>query len=437
MTAHGELSADELRLPPLTDFLATTLRGLYLAFTKSPEGIPRSKDELVEALSPHVEESELSVLVSNLEATQTFRHLYVYAFKTNPNWDDLKAAISTLDQAGPLCLDQKTNLHYLGSCNYDYPLLRLAHPVKNSGYVQTGPQTKTLHTVWFRHPVIVAIKPDLGLVEIRFNGFDQTKDTPDDDRISYSDIATWCKQFVELFFNANLRGLPLKEPVEKLLGAYPEEVWTKKNVSLVGKARISLDVGDTDDDDNVHELITKAFALQESDTNPLKAMKSWTAENVTLFWSHFKAFTRIDYTGDAPEIMFSWKSAEYRSLRSHDQIMKRMVEFTDLDHSQILRKLALALNDADESDTLTVLDVSQRAGTSTNEAMEYLLQQVGSKRLRMMFRVKTSHHLLDAANSWVPSLGQLPRSVVTVEGESIDLTNPANVEVGFMPVEGR
>jgi len=429
------MTPDTLRLPPLTEFLAGSLRNLYLAFTQSPEAVPRSKEELVEALSPHVEDRGLGQLISQLEATQTFRHMYLYALAKRPDGRALSQAISSLNSAAPICVDDKTKLHYLGDCPNDYPLLRLAHPVTNSYYVPDGVERMKLETSSFRHAVVIAIKPELGVVEIRFNGYEQSKYTSDKNRISYRDVAASCAGFLAGALNVEVKGLPLKQPVEELIENYGDEVSHQKNVSRVGGGRISLDVGDSDDATDLNDLLKTAFQLKGTGTSPTAAMNSWTAENVTLKWSKFNALTRIDYTGETPEVMFSWKSVEHRSLKNQDHIIKTMVAFTDLDRSRDMRKIASSLQNLKTGEVLTVLDVSQRAGAPVNDAMEHLLEQVRSRRMRMLFRVRASSALIDTSNNWVLSVAELPQQVETMDGDTIDLSNPANIEVGFTLAE--
>jgi hypothetical protein len=412
--------------------LAGTLRTLFLAFTQSPEGIPRSKDELVEALTPHVEDPTLAKIIANVEATQTFRHSYIYALGKRPDSRELANILSAIDPGAPFCVNDKSNLQYLGSCPNDYPLLRLAHPVTNTYYVPETEGRLKPETSSFRHAVVIAIKPELGIVEIRFNGYEQSKFTSEADRISYREIAEHCKAFLIAGFGLDIQALQLKQPIEELLSKYSDEVIQSKNVSRVGRGgRISLDVGDTDDVVDITTLLRQANLLKKDDESPTAAIESWTAENVTLTWLKYKALTRIDYMGETPEILFSWKAVEHRSLWNHDSIIKRMVTFADLENSQVVRNLEAVVSNMSAKDILTVLDISQAANVPLSGALEYLMQMVESKRLGMFFRVKTDQQLLDMYNNWVASLGALPREVETIHGQKIDLMDPRNVEVGF------
>lgn len=431
-----QMTVKTLQLPPLSEFLAGNLRTLYAMFLKSPEAVPRSKEELVEALEPHIEDADLGRLIAQLEATQTFRHLFLFAIDSKVDLRKLSQSIEPLLKAAPVCVHDETQLHFLGRCPNDYPILRLAHPVTSTYYVPDGIGRQKLQTTSFRHAVVIAVKPELGIVEIRFNGYEQSKYTPEKNRVSYLDLANSCVQFLSNL-GVNVRGLQLKQPVEELVENYGDEVSHQKNVSRVGGGRISLDVGDSADATDLNDLLKEAFKLKGTGTSPTAAMNSWTAEQVTLKWSRFNAHTRIDYTGQTPEVMFSWKSVEHRSLKNQDQIIKTMVSFADLDQSRDKRKLIATLSEIEVKQVVTVLDISQRAATSAADAMEFLVEQVTSRRLRMVFRVKTTAHLVDASNDWVSSVAELPIEAKTMDGKSIDLTNFANVEVGFTRLEAR
>lgn len=430
MNAATELSPQELLLPPLTEFLAGALRTLYLGYMHSPEGIPRSKEELVQGLAPHLQDEKLATLISSLEATQTFRHVYVYALAERVDAKELQTAIEALEKAAPFCAIEK--LHYLGSNRNDYPLLRLAHPVTSSYLVPDGAGRMKIETSSVRHAVVIAIKPELGIVEIRFNGYEQAKYTTEINRISYRDIADQCKAFLNIYLGIKVRGLPLKLAVDELLSKYPDEVAQKNNVSLIENlGRISLDVFDGQVIADINELLKKAKLSRQGDSNDKVATTGWSAERIILEWPKFSALTRIDFTGETPEVMFSWRASEHRALRSHDIIIKRLMTYTDLNHSEINRKLESALFGLNPADIVTVVDISQRANTSAQEALAFVMQMVEAKRLQMLFRVKTSSHLLDAENSWVMSLAALPREVETMDGSKLDLFDPRNVEVGF------
>jgi hypothetical protein len=425
----------DLKLPPLSEFLAATLKALYFSFTHSPEEVPRSKEELISALTPHVSDDRVSALIAKLEATQPFRHVFVYSISNKANEAKILEKLDSLKNSEPVCIDDSKSFYFIDSCPYAYPLIRLAHWVKNTTYVPDGIDRLKKISSSFRHSVVVAIKPSIGIVEFRFSGYEQTKLTPPNDRISYLDIANICKAFVIDRLGVELAGLALKAPIEQLINTYREEVSFSKNSSRVGKGRIVLDAGDSDDSGDLKDLIKQAFNLGSReglpDAQASSAMSSWTAEQVTLNWARFKAATRIDYTGDTPEVMFSWKAAEHRSLVNADMIIKRMVEFADLDDSKNRRKVADAVAAIGADDVITVLDLSQRAGVASSYALEYLLQILSTDKMHMLFRVRTNDHLLDASNNWVASINEIPNIVQTVSGEIIDTTNPKDVEVGF------
>lgn len=424
----------ELKLPPLSEFLAGTLKSLYFSFTHSPEEVPRSKEELISALAPHVSDVRVSALIAKLEATQPFRHVFIYSIKKTASEEKILANIAALINDDPICIDGAKNFYLLDSCPHTYPLIRMAHWIKNTSYVPDGVDYMKKVNSSFRHSVVIAIKPSVGIVEFRFSGYEQSKLTPPNDRISYGDIANICKGFIFDCLGIELSGLALKSPIEQLLVSYGDEVTLSKNSSRVGKGRIVLDAGDADDSGDLNDLIKQAFNLKRFDAQASSAMSSWTAEHITLNWPKFKAATRIDYTGDTPEVMFSWKAAEHRSLANADLIIKRMVEFADLDDSRNRRRIADAIGALSSDDVVTAFEVSQRAGVGTSHALESLLQGLSAKKMQMLFRVRTDDHLLDTSNNWVSSINELPKLVQTVSGTTIDTTNPKDVEVGFRPV---
>ncbi|WP_141758519.1 hypothetical protein [Duganella sp. HH105] len=426
------LSFDSIENARLDDFQSTQLRDLYIAHFKSPEKVPRSKVELVEALKDEVSQEDFRTLLGRLEATQSFRHLYLFAFASPVTGkqlhDSLQSWSNQLNLPFPFPLSE-TGLHYLGALDHPYPLIRLAHAVRNKIYVPAGEGMLKLVDRSFRHPIVIAIKPDQGIVEVRFNGFEQSKDTPSSDRISYQTIAEECRSFIQEVFAVPVKGMQLKSSIEKMLIAHPKEVGQVKNISRVGGGRVSIDAGDTEESQDFSEFLQSAFKLK--DGSPIAAMSSWTAEHITLRWHELKVATRIDLTGQTPELLFLWKGTHLRSLESIDLIIKRLIEFADLSFSLTRVRLSEAVQNFAQS-VFTVFDLAQLASAPYEDTLGYLLEKTSTPEISMRFRIKSDEHLHEMTNDWRLSLSDIPRIIETESGKRIDTTNPKSIEVGFV-----
>jgi hypothetical protein len=425
-----------LEFPNLEEFQSTQLRDLYIAFYKTPENVPRSKADLLEALSEVYTDSHFRYLLARLEATQAFRHAYVYSFHADQGKASLRERIGNLDELIEKLTyksDSACKLKYLGTVPAPYPLLRLVHPVHNIVYIPAGQGLLKKTERISRHPVTVAIKPDLEIVEVRFDGFDQTRDTPAEYKIPYELIAQECRSFVESTLAVTVKGLPLKSAVASLLREYPDEVTQVKNISRVGNGRVSIDTGDSEESDDVSSFLRSAFNLSGPDPIPSRAMDSWIAEHITLRWSEQKIETRLDLTRETPEIYFLWKSSPFKSMATHDKIIRRLLEFADLSYSNMQKKLKSSMKDFGTA-IFTPFELSQRAAAPLEEALSYLLEETSKNHLKIRFRVRCDEHLQEVFNNWKSNLADIPKNVTTESQQVINTSDPKNIEIGFANV---
>lgn len=429
-----QLHSEKLELPELQDFQVAQLRELLIAFTKSPEDIPRSKSELIEKLEGSLHDQELQELIARLEATQVFRHVYIYALRQRGKTSEFQKKLTQRfpDRKGFFELDGSAHLTYLGQCSNDYLLLRFAQPIRNWGYVQVGPNLQELKERSFRHAVIVAIKPELGIVEVRFSGFDQSKHTPVEHRVPYLTIAQECKAFVESVFDVEVDALLLKSSIESMLTEYPKEISQVKGISRFGNGRLSIDIGEEADSVDFNAYIKEAFQLNPSDASPEVAMLKWTTEHITLRWHDLKILTRIDLTGSTTEVMFLWRGNHIRSMKNSDHVIRRLIEFADLDYSNIRKRIGVSLAVLTNNQVFTPLDIAQRSNAGLEDTLAFLLEQTAMARLTMRFRVKSSEHLQSFSNEWRTTLADFPSDVITENNKKLDLTDANNIEVGFV-----
>jgi len=79
--------------------------------------------------------------------------------------------------------------------------------------------------------------------------------------------------------------------------------------------------------------------------------------------------------------------------------------------------------------------VAQQYGLPRADVVEILNAAVAKGNFEPRFRVNTDNLLIDFANTWRRTLGELPHSVSDEEGNLIDLTLPSNIEVAFQRVK--
>ncbi|NUU04588.1 hypothetical protein [Herbaspirillum robiniae] len=440
-TRHGEKmglpAADDLpRLfwPSHTAFDVPQLRELIFAFTKSPENIPRARSELLNLVEEHSSDPEFARLLAKLEIIQPYRHTYLFAFTGKTALSDLVSLLDAWAALHGRIEHGKTKLNYLDYRADGYLSIRFAHLVKNFVYESVGPGMQQLKERTQRYAVVAAIKPDLNLVEIRFDGFEQTRDTPAIDKVSYADIAADCKAILESMFGIGVESLPLKAAIQEMLSKHADEVVQLKNNSRVGAGRIAIDTGD-DDEGDLNVFLQNAFA-SKSPVDPLSSMENWTTESIVLRWKNLKIITRVDLATVTPEIFFSWKKGAEKIIRNSDQIMRRLAEHTDLAFANSRQRIATRFKSLLSNDkVLTPLELAQASNSSVDASMGYLLEQVSKGGITLKFRIATHEVLIDFANKWFSSLAELPAEVQTASGQILPLADPKNIEIGFAATE--
>lgn len=427
----------DLALPPLADFSASQLKDLLFAFTKSPEGIPRSKNALLEKLSASLPDSELIGLIARLEARQPFRHVFLLSFNERVKRNEVVARATAYSQrledsaSGALPL----GLHVLdvhAPPHDDTVLVRLAHCVSNYDLRPVSATTMEKVRLEVRHPIVIAVKPDAGLVEIRFNGFDQTKYTPADEKISYLSIAEACAEIARDALKLDVGAVQLAQAVAALIEKYPSEVVEKRMISRTDKGRVSIDADETTSASNVAGVLRNALNIDDPSIEVQKAMASWTKEHVTLSWEKYRIYTRLDLTLPIPEIMFIWRTSGNKNWQTCDEIMRMLTSEAELRPTNVRAAAAIAWAAVPSDSVVVPFELAQRASIAHDDALQYLLELVAKNIAQMRFRIRTPLLLLDGRNDWRESMAEFPHEVQLEDRSRLNLVDLKNIEVGFV-----
>ncbi|MDN8092044.1 hypothetical protein QZN29_11435 [Burkholderia multivorans] len=426
-----------LALPPLEDFSASQLKDLFFAFTKSPEGIPKSKSGLLEQLKGALPDSELTGLIARLEARQPFRHVFLLSFNERVRRHEIVARATAYSERLRANASDSLplGLHVLdvhAPPHDDTVLVRLAHCVSNYDLRPVSATTMEKVRLEVRHPIVIAAKPDAGLVEIRFNGFDQTKYTPAEEKVSYLSIAEACAEIARDAFQLNVGAVQLARAVDILIEKYPNEIVEKRMISRTDKGRVAIEADEAASSSNVAGVLRNALSIDDPSIEVQKAMASWTKEYVTLSWERFGIYTRLDLTLPIPEIMFLWRTSANKSWQTCDEIMRMLTSEAELRPSNVRASAAIAWAAVPSDAVVVPFEFAQRASIAQDDALQYLLELVAKKIAQMRFRIRTSLLPLDGTNDWRESLAEFPHEVVLEDRSHLNLVDLKNIEVGFV-----
>ncbi|CAH0269011.1 hypothetical protein SRABI118_03435 [Massilia sp. Bi118] len=428
--APSEILPEELRHAPFTAFEVAQLRSLLFAYTKSPENIPRSRSELLQVLEG-IRDDGIHDLLAKLELTQAYKHTYIFRLS-----ESAAKKISTAVVVEWFALNSEkcmgnTNLYPLSFHIGEYISLRFVQPVANYVIERVSQTLFELRQRHARHAVIIAIKPVLGIVEVRFDGFEQTKQTPLEEKLDYADIAEDCRNAVESMLGESVDGLVLRSSIEAMLVKHPKEVAQFGIKSRFKNGNISIDADESDEGD-LNSFIAEAFP----GINPTIAVSPWTNKNIMLKWPQLKMATRVNFVGNTSDILFLWRRGSAKTLATTDHIIKRLVENSETWSGDARRRLDDAFARLSNWGLVVPGDVAQAGSVALPAALEFLLEKTVEGEAELRYRFHTREHLQDSDNAWVSSLGELPPSVTTISGNRLELSDPKNVEVGFKLVGG-
>jgi hypothetical protein len=431
MTISETLPA-ELRHARFTDFDVAQLRSLIFAYQKSPEQIPRSRAELLHVLE-NFRDDDVHDLLAKLELTQAYKHAYLFRLSESASQKVTAALVSEWFGANQEKLVGVTNLYPLSYHVGEYISLRFVQPIVNSVIERVTDTMYELRQRHSRHAVIIALKPALGIVEIRFDGFEQTKQTPAENRLDYGVIADDCRGIIEAILGEPVEGLPLRAPVEAMLPKHSKEVAQFGIKSRFKQGNISIDADESAEGD-----LTSFLAEAFPGIDPSLAVTTpWTNKHIMLKWPQLKMATRVNFDGQTSDVLFLWRRGSTKTLATTDHIIKRLVENSETWSGDARRRLDEAFQRLLTWGMVTPADVAQAAGgVAIPEALEFLLEKTIEGEAELRYRYHTREYLLNSTNAWASSLGLLPPTVTTISGATLELGNPKDVEVGFQLTGG-
>lgn len=421
----GEVFPEGLRHPKFIDFDVAQLRSIVFAYRKSPEDIPRSRSELLQLLES-LQSDDLRLLLAKLELTQAYKHTYLYRIGEVAS---RKVTSELLAEWFAKCKEKRVGVTSLYPLNYhlgEYFSIRLVQPIVSHVFESIPGGLYRLSPILNRHAVVISIKPAVGIVEVRFDGFEQSKHTPTETKHDYPTIAEDCRLIVESILQQPVEGLNLRNSIEALLLNYSNEVAQFGIKSRFKQGNITID---TDESSGVDLKAYLADAFPG--VNPIDVASPWTNKHMLLAWPQLKMATRVNFGGETSDILFLWRRGSSKTLSSTDKIIKRLVENSETWVGDARRRLEREFQRLLSWGLITPADVAQAGGVNVAAALEFLLEKTVEGVADLRYRYHTKELLADSDNAWVSSIGELPSSVETISGVILDLANPKNIEVGF------
>jgi hypothetical protein len=428
-------------------FSSSQLRDL--AFAMGSHGVkpPKQslgKEELLGLLREKNTDASLALFAHRIETITPYKHLFVYSLDaTKFSFSKIKVLI---EEAYPNLIGGVQEVNppvgvlepqtYLADGSQNRIYLKLVHQVEMSSWVEVSRTQKELKEFRKRHPVVVTLRPEEGLVTIGFPGFTYTQGGQQEDRTAYSGIAAQGAELLKDKLKIECNKFSAKPAIDALLEEEPNEVADiKRNVRPLKGGRFVFDAGE---ESKITTAITE-FLSKEGDVSVTEAqirslVRRSGASDIVLLWKRLHILTRVALLQDGPEFLFIWRDSG-PSSSVVDSVLYKVAAYEKLLARPTVNAVRKDLLACPFDLVVRPAMVAQQRGITRGEVMEILNLAVARKDFEPRFRVNTDALLPDFANIWRSSLAEFPIIVTDENGETLDLTSPANIEVAFQRVK--
>lgn len=423
----------------LKEFRKDELSQLVIALTGETRA--GKKDDLVELALASGSPRRVEQIASRIEAITTFKHSW--AFTLGEPWrrglsqsvvsawahklfPDLFKLLADLDtQSSEL---QPTLQLYDEQLNRVY--LKCTQWITRKRYVDESPTTKVLKVEQVRHPVVIVIRGDLAVLEVRFNGFTQGQAIASGERLPYVEVAEAARELVHRKLGIAVTGFGPGRAIQTLLSEMPKQLSFRGMAGRDALGSLSVRSQESGDEGTVAAVLTSFLGIDVSESQLRAAMQDAPADAVWLGWLEHGVVTRVSNQRGYTEILFIWRGK--RDNRIVDRIISRVVEAHAAtppvrDYESVRRHITELKSGA----TFLLSDLAKRFGLGVDWLVPIVEAAREDHLIERRFRVRTDKMLLDFVNKWQSDLGGLPRVVVDEDGTEIRLDDPANIEVGY------
>ena len=433
----------------LGSFSLSQLRDLAVAMGSRGVEPPKhnlGKSELLAFLKNKKSDAALALFAHRIEAITPYKHLFLYSLdaskfslpkaktRIQAAYPSFIGGVREIDpQAGgelepEACLaDEDQNRIYI----------KLVHEVEMSGWVQVSRTERRLKEFRKRHPVVITLRPADGLLTIGFPGFTYLPGMQQhENRVVYSGIASQGAGFLKDKLKIESKPFNAKPAIDALLEEEPGEVTdVKRSVRPKKGGRFAFDAGE----ENELTIALTEFLSQEGDI-PVSAkqirdlLRRSGASDIVLVWKRLQILTRLALLQEAPEFLFIWRDSGPSST-AVDSVLRKMTSYDRLVTKPGVSAIRKEMLASPLDQVVRPAMVAQQYGLPRADVVEILNAAVAKGNFEPRFRVNTDNLLIDFANTWRRTLGELPHSVSDEEGNLIDLTLPSNIEVAFQRVK--
>lgn len=418
----------------------SSLKDLLSVLTGKDVTGRHSRADLIALIHGAGRPDEIDKLASRLETLLPRRHTWLFSFSNPPkaiDQDSARQISASLKHLLAQSSSDDTNQQRLAPEDFVEDTIRNRHYFKfvhyvksiNWEYVDAAKTKKEIREVLIRHAVVVVIRLNEGILEVRFNGYKQGLATPHHERLQYSAVVRETKGIVETAIGLNIVGLHLHDAASELITETEDVVAIRVVIRPSEGGEIILDTGEGSSARDIPELIQRTFGTSSNASEIRQALRDSPTDSLLLLWKQFHIMTRLAFSDLGTELLYIWRFTD-KSEDVLDAVFREILKrYTRANASPTAISAHVA--GASAGDVFLVSHLCQRFQTSPEDAIKELEQLVIDNQIHRCFRFRTRKVLHDYSNQWVSALSDLPEQLEDEDGVQFSSFDPSVIEFGY------
>lgn len=400
----------------------------------------RSHGEAKEALESTRKDSKtIEQTLLQVESETPFKHCLVFGIRGEA---DLKK-LSSLGM-GSYCQGKFNFSKSFQTSTSDVMSFTFEHNVSVREWVDIGNDTRKVEEFSTRHPVLVRLYPAINIAIFSYPGYSHGRAAKRASEIPYDEVMSSLQDFISANVGASFFPLAIQESIKLILDGPNTRV--KVIGSDVDQRGGTIALTSQYEIGAVEDVLTNFIAphLPALDRQLViaavkKAVAQAPKNSVVLYWIKEQVITRVKFWEIGAELLFIWHGAP-TSFRIVNEIVSLFSAALSENIQQSYggaRKELTWLSARSSDEIITPALFAETFGRNAKEARGELMRAMRLGLILPVYRLRTSHLLMEIQNSWTENLEKLNRIFTTEAGEQIDGTDPNNIEVAFVRAKGK
>ena len=363
-----------------------------------------------------------------VEAETPHKHFVV--FKWNGG-NTTKLPLKSFDST--ICPHLKKLKIVHAASNVENVFLTLEHQVAVTEWVPVDKETKKRQQRSLRHPICLRLFQNENVAFFSYPGFSHGLGTKSEQRIAYHEMIADVLNALKSELAWTFEALPFRTALDLLTQLDNKRARRIKASPASKNGRLTVTT--TTDGVSTEEWLASFVGarLKSGDVQALEqaikeAFKNSSMDQMVLFWTEEAICTRIDFWASGCEFLFVWNRAGH-SYEKCLNIFKTLLEVLRATNQNL--SLPDVLKAVQPGEIIKPQDVINKFGGTEEVVRNILVTAVKAGFIVPVYRIKTENLIQNYENAWTTSLRSLAKIFEISDRESIDGSNPKNIEIAF------